>query len=237
MATPEAPLPHTLPYHIMDGIRRRIILGEFAPGAPIRELEIEAIFGSSRGPIREALLMLERRGLVVHMPRRGFRVRSHDARSIGDLYRLRALLERALVLELARQDVAPLVAALTAALERMRQHHAARDINAYFDENMAYHQAMIDAVDNEFLRRALDSVNEISLPIRYLLLSRRFSEGKSLRFHEEQTRLIAGREFAHAADAAERKVLSNVDHVVKAYAEAMARQTSQPPPPRGRAAA
>jgi len=233
---PEPPLPHTLPYHIMHGIRRRIIFGDFAPGAPIREQEIEAIFGSSRGPIREALLMLERRGLVVHTPRRGFRVRSHDARSIDDLYRLRALLERALVLELARQDVAPLVATLRAALERMRRSHAARDIDAYFDENMAYHQAMIDAVDNEFLRRALDSVNEISLPIRYLLLSRRFSEGKSLRFHEEQTRLLAARDFARAAEAAERDVLGNIDHVVKAYAEAMARQGA-PPPPRGHAAA
>jgi len=221
MKRDEPGLPQTLPYHIMDGIRRRIVTGAFAPDAPIREQELEAIFGSSRGPIREALLLLERRGLVEHMPRRGFRVRSHNAKSIQDLYALRALLEHALVSSFEGRDVQALTATLSATLERMRHHHAARDVDAYFEENLAYHQALIDASDNEFLRRALDTVTEVSLPIRYLLMSRRFSEGKSLSFHESLTRLIQRGEITRAAEESQRDVLSNIPRVVRAYTEAM----------------
>lgn len=228
MKRDDASLPNTLPYHIMEGIRRRIIVGVFAPGDPIREQELETIFSSSRGPIREALLLLERRGLVFHMPRRGFRVRSHNAKSIQDLYTVRALLERALVAGFEGRDVSMLAATLAATLEQMRCHYAAGDVDAYFEKNLAYHQALVDASDNEFLRLALTQVTEVSLPIRYLLMTRRFSEKTSLVFHEKLTRLIERGDIARAADENERHVLSNIRRVVSAYPEAVAERAAEP---------
>ena len=43
--------------------------------------------------MREALRILELQGLVVHVPRRGFKVKRYTADDLRHLYRLRAQLE------------------------------------------------------------------------------------------------------------------------------------------------
>ena len=73
-------LPQTLSYFILNKLRWRIITGELEPGQPLREKELEADYGSSRGPVRESLRLLLQSGLVEHLPRRGFRVPSPPTR-------------------------------------------------------------------------------------------------------------------------------------------------------------
>ena len=55
--------------------------GTFQPGDRIVESDVAATLGVSRGPVREAARLLEQKGLVVSIPRRGFFVRefSRDA--------------------------------------------------------------------------------------------------------------------------------------------------------------
>lgn len=52
-------------------LRQRILAGELAPGAQLRQDRIAAEFGASHIPVREAFRNLEREGLVEHQPRRG----------------------------------------------------------------------------------------------------------------------------------------------------------------------
>ena len=73
------------------------------------------------------------------MPRRGFRVRAFDPRTIEDLYRLRGLLERYAVECLAGRDLSALVASLDESNSRMQAHFTARHIDAYLAENVAFH--------------------------------------------------------------------------------------------------
>src|SRR5207244_5290504 len=74
-------------------IRNAIIEGRLEPGRRLKEEELARELGISRTPVREALLLLQAEELVVATPNRGATVRVHDARDIGDLYELRALLE------------------------------------------------------------------------------------------------------------------------------------------------
>ena len=73
---------------LTDEIRR----GVFAPGAPIREQELADRFGSSRGPVREALRILERNRLVEILPWCGARVAAFGRDAIIHVSELRALL-------------------------------------------------------------------------------------------------------------------------------------------------
>ena len=57
-------LPRTLSLHLVGLLRRQIITGAYKPDQPLREQDIEAEFGSSRGPVRESLRMLLQGGLV-----------------------------------------------------------------------------------------------------------------------------------------------------------------------------
>jgi DNA-binding GntR family transcriptional regulator len=83
-------LPLTLPYQIAGRIQQGIIRGRYPSGSNLREQDLGAEYGSSRGPIRESLRLLELQGLVVHSPRRGFRVKHYTAKELEHLYRMRA---------------------------------------------------------------------------------------------------------------------------------------------------
>ena len=70
-------LPTTISDYIFTDLREGIINGTLKPNQTLREEEISLRFGSSRGPIRESLRLLLQTGLVVHQPRKGFKVRDY----------------------------------------------------------------------------------------------------------------------------------------------------------------
>ncbi len=57
--------------HVMHTVRERIISGYYGPGDQLKQDLIAAEFGTSPGPVREALRGLEHEGLVVLTPNRG----------------------------------------------------------------------------------------------------------------------------------------------------------------------
>jgi DNA-binding GntR family transcriptional regulator len=216
-------LPKTLPYHIFEQIRGRIIRGEYGPGTALREHELEREFGSSRGPVRESLRLLELKGLTVHSPRRGFRVRSSSPQELTDLYNLRAELESLVIVSLSEKPLKETIALLRQNLKAMERHFNKGDINAYFDENIRFHSIMVEATQNEPLKRVLDIVNEMSLPIRYFVLSKRFAESKSLRYHKEITAALEKGDFKKAREITRQDIISNLDFLKSAavsFAEA-----------------
>lgn len=78
-------------------LRRRILSGELADGAPVRQDALAEDFGTSRIPIREALSRLEAEGLVASYPHRGYVVTALSRDEIKELFELRAMLEPELI--------------------------------------------------------------------------------------------------------------------------------------------
>jgi DNA-binding GntR family transcriptional regulator len=78
---------------VHDELRALILEGRLAPGERLRAEAVAERLGTSRTPVREALLMLEREGLVLVEPHRGAVVRAFDAADLLDLYEVRALIE------------------------------------------------------------------------------------------------------------------------------------------------
>ncbi len=74
-------------------IRGRILSGDLAPGMKLREEHLTEELGISRPPLREALIMLEREGLVVKVPRLGTQVVSLTPHDYWELLTLRHALE------------------------------------------------------------------------------------------------------------------------------------------------
>ncbi len=195
-------------------MRRAIINGRYMPGQPLREETLEAEYGVSRGPIREALRLLELRGLVTHAPRRGFRVRTYSVKDIEDLYRIRALLERHAVECLARANLDALLIELDASNARMSAHFDERNIEGYLAENVTFHTLIIDTSGNESLKRTLDVLNEMAEPLRYALLSRSLKKSRSLGDHRRIADLLRGGRIDTAAAATEAHILDNLPAVL-----------------------
>jgi DNA-binding GntR family transcriptional regulator len=78
---------------VADVLATRILSGEIAPGARIKQDEIATEFGISRIPVREALRILEVRGLVTLLANAGARAVTLSSREMEITYEIRERLE------------------------------------------------------------------------------------------------------------------------------------------------
>lgn len=78
---------------VADNIRDAIFAGGYPPGSSLREVELSAALRVSRGPVREALLLLEREGLVRSEWHRGTTVAALSDEDVAELHSLRSALE------------------------------------------------------------------------------------------------------------------------------------------------
>ena len=207
-------IPDPKPYQLITQLRRGIITGRYPPGSSLREEALQAEFGISRGPVREALRLLELRGLAEHTPRKGFRVRTFSKETIEDLYRMRAMLERHAVECAARGDVVQLVTQLEASNERMAAHYKAKRVEAYLSENVTFHDLIIRSGRNEPLRRTLAVLNEMAEPLRFALLEKDISASRSVVEHQRITSLLKQRLFNAAGAATELHILASLSSVL-----------------------
>lgn len=109
----------TIPEQIANRVAAAIVNGEYRDGERLRELELAATYGVSRGPVREALRALERYGLAVLRPRRGAYVVGLSLDVIAEAFNARAALAGIAARQLARRDAAAVAAdEMEAALAR-----------------------------------------------------------------------------------------------------------------------
>lgn len=92
----------TLAQKVVDQLRREIAQGVHAPGKMLAEPTLAAAMGVSRAPVREALLELERDGLVAFDERGRTRVCDMTAEDFEDLFVLRLALEPAAMAHAAK---------------------------------------------------------------------------------------------------------------------------------------
>lgn len=83
----------TLSDHLLETLQKAIVEGDLAPGEKLREPDLAKTYGTSRGPLRDALRRLEARRLVLSTPNAGARVTSLSAGQLIELYQVREALE------------------------------------------------------------------------------------------------------------------------------------------------
>jgi DNA-binding GntR family transcriptional regulator len=84
---------HNLGEDVAEQVRHAILRGQFTPGQHLREEELAARLQVSRGPVREALALLEREGLVEVARNRGAAVVALSRADLEEVYDLRMGLE------------------------------------------------------------------------------------------------------------------------------------------------
>jgi DNA-binding FadR family transcriptional regulator len=152
--------------HVIEEIGRRIIGGEFSPGAALpSEAELCAALGVSRTALREALRVLASKGLVEPKRKLGTLVRPSDHwnfldadilswqldtdsadQVIAELYELRHLVEPVAAALAAQNARAADVGILRQAYEEMRA--AGDDGERIAAPDLKFHQAIIAASGN-----------------------------------------------------------------------------------------
>ncbi len=137
-----------------DNIREAILSGAFRLGQNISEDRLVELLGVSRTPIRDAMALLAREGLVVVRPKRGSFVFETSLEDIKALCDYRELLETQgarLALRVAREAY---LADLTTIVEAMKAALADDDADAYGTLDTQFHNAAFRHGGNSYLQDA-----------------------------------------------------------------------------------
>jgi DNA-binding GntR family transcriptional regulator len=146
---------------VADVLRSAILDGRFQPGEELSDYRLAADLAVSRGPVREALLVLAEEGLVLHRQNRGFGIPRLDRSDLEKISAVRQPLE-VLALEQARARVT------AADIDRLA--HLKDELLAAFREggikvcarpDLAFHASVWEMAGNEWLSAAL---KRVSLP-------------------------------------------------------------------------
>jgi DNA-binding GntR family transcriptional regulator len=135
----------TLSDNVYSVIRRMILNGTFQPGERINQVALAQQLNISRGPLREALRMLQNEGLIRHETNRGTFVSTLSDQDAWEIFTLRGLLEG----EAARLAMEHLTEADHGKLEELLRdfEHAflARDLEQMAHSDLLFHQTIVGA--------------------------------------------------------------------------------------------
>lgn len=123
---------------IAEALSNDILTGTIAPGDRLRETDLARRFGTSRGPVREALRTLHARRLVSYEANRGAQVTMLSTEDVEQIYEVRLMLESHLI---SRHPPDPAnLQALAMIVDRMEQHAAVRDLPGLVADDLAFHR-------------------------------------------------------------------------------------------------
>jgi DNA-binding GntR family transcriptional regulator len=147
-----------LRHDVRDGIVRGILEGQFGPGDRLIEMHIAKAYGTSQGPVREALRELEMLGFVRSEPHRGTYVRDPWQRGMLELYELRGALEE-FAARLATPTLRKDTTALQAEVDGMAAAAKANDVHAAVEHSERFHRLIIEASGNQLLETIWSSLS------------------------------------------------------------------------------
>jgi DNA-binding GntR family transcriptional regulator len=152
---------------IHQSLRMQIITGTLPPSTRLTEEELADKFGVSRTPVREALRMLERDGLIRVSRGRGATVVSLSRQEIIDTYQCRGTL-RGLACRLAAEKMTPeTLARLRQVLASLEDAVAREDIDTIFISTVQFNQIITQVAGNAVLVELLATLDDRTLRIRF----------------------------------------------------------------------
>ena len=152
-------------------IKRRITQNFYPPNHQVLIGDLAAELGMSRTPVRDALIALEKDGLIELTARQGMRILPLTIQDMEDLYDALTCLEvRAAELVAARGFPVEGLQPLADALSRMEQALKVQDLDHWADADEDFHRTMIAMCGNQQIARLANATWDRIRRARYLSL-------------------------------------------------------------------
>lgn len=194
---------HTLAEQIAVQLRRDILRGKLTPGESIKERDNAAEMGVSRTPMREAIRILAKEGLVVLRPSRSPIVAPLDFKSVSDQSEVLIALEK-LSAELACKNATGAdLDRLEGIVTYMSEHFYDTDPLDMFEIDMSFHTAIAEASHNLALASTHRSYLERLWHARYLAASQRRNRERVVNEHTQILNAMRDRDVTAARAAIE----------------------------------
>jgi DNA-binding GntR family transcriptional regulator len=139
-------------------LRESIVKGEIPPGTRLIETEMARKLGVSRGPLREALRILETEDLLESYPGHGSFVPRISSRDIREVYSLRCILEEEAIRLAVENRKTEELNRLQETLNGMFEAANAGDTTKVTDLDYKFHQQIWVMADHTRLKNVLESI-------------------------------------------------------------------------------
>jgi DNA-binding GntR family transcriptional regulator len=214
------PDKRSLADEVTASIREAILSGRLAPGERLREESLAKSLSVSRGPVRAAILQLQREGLVSVRRNFGTFVSQLLQKDLDEVYSLRLAIEKlAVQLTIQKADTAH-VAELQAVVDRMAAHSANKVTEREAAElDLRFHEIIYLATEH---RRLIEVWSSLRPQIHILLLTRNvvnadFREGL-VKGHQMIVDAISHKDEAVAVGLTEDHLHTSYERVSRSYA-------------------
>jgi DNA-binding GntR family transcriptional regulator len=208
----------------VPAIRRMITSGVLPQGAHLRESDLSNALQMSRGPVREALVELEREGLVVLRRFRGAQVITLTAEDAEEVYTLRLALERLATAQAVPRLTAGDLAEMDDVLDQMRRLGPDYAPELAVDLDLAFHDVIFRAAGHTRLDRARQQIRgPIAMFLRSRHLARRDFHRIAYTEHRAIRDMIASGNIDGSVEMIEK-------HLAGAYRRLTAAGATEPPP-------
>jgi DNA-binding GntR family transcriptional regulator len=180
-------------------LRDEILSGRLPPGGIVNQVHVARALKISRGPLREALRLLENEGLVISEQYRRSRVAPLTATHAEELYCLRCVNEALAVLISVPLMTLEDVELMRSAFARMEDADAEGNTAAWEEAHLDFHSMSMSRSSGR-VRRLAEELREHAARYVHLYYGAATDRGPSRREHEE---LLAACESGDAEGAAE----------------------------------
>lgn len=184
---------------VYNTLRGAIVDGRLDPGDSLIEWHVARQFGTSRTPVREALLRLEAEGLAFRVPRRGLVVRHISEHEVLEVYAVRLELEALAAREAAREAQPSDIAQLRWVNQRLNEAIKQGDLVSVPEITNEFHQLLATAARNSMLRRFIMQAQDWTRRVGTSTVPLPGRRGVAVKEHERIIDAIA----AHDAERAE----------------------------------
>ncbi len=188
----------SLPALVHAEIEQLILRGELAAGQRVNESELAARFGTSRGPIREALRVLEEARLVRSEKHRGVFVREISVAEADEIYDVREVLDQLIGERVAERATPEQLRDLKAVVAEMDEATGRQDIKRYHTLNLTFHDLLVDFAGNARLTESYRLLTKELLLFRLRGLQDGGGFAVSNTEHKAVVKAIAARDAARA---------------------------------------
>lgn len=163
--------PDSLAEQIAQHLGQEIITGKLKAGDRIQELRIASELNVSRGSVREAFLILDRRFLIDMVPRKGAVVSEMSAKRVKSIYDAIAVNMGAMGRKAAENWKDNELDDFIAIVEKMSTYVENHRVVDYYEATFEFYREAYRFLDNEFLENIMEDLLPAIKRAYYLALN------------------------------------------------------------------
>jgi DNA-binding GntR family transcriptional regulator len=181
-----------------EAIKEKIFYLDLRPGTKISENEIAKSLNMGRTPVREALLLLEKEGLIEIKAGSGFNVRWFRVEELDDYRLLRTNMEEISIAMAIQRITEAELESLKESVKYLEKYVGDNNIRNVIRYESKFHDIIYKATKSDVIRETLSGLNDKFLWMRAAALTRKGAAAEFLGHHKRILRAIEKKDVKEA---------------------------------------